>query len=257
MKERNSKRYQVLYTLVDAVSLKEVVERIVIWAKIRDKSRYVCVTGVHGVMEAYRNLAIRKALNEADLNVPDGMPLVWLAHYFGFKYVDRVYGPDLALSMFRETANTNISHFFYGGLPGIADRLIEKMKQKFQIDVRGSITPPVGYFSEEEEKRTREEIIKSGADIIWIGLSTPKQELLMSRWKENLKQGIMIGVGAAFDFLSGNKRQAPLWMQKRGLEWLFRLLQEPRRLWKRYLVNNPLFICMIFMQLTGIKKYRI
>lgn len=201
---------------------------------------FVCVTGVHGVMEAQRDAAIMEAHRRAALVVPDGMPLVWVSRLRGNRKTGRVYGPDLVLDCCKALS---ARHFFMGGGEGVADKLAASLKSRFpDLDVAGTYTPPFGAFDPAEEERQASAIRGAEAGIVWVGLSTPRQELWMHRMAATLAPAVLVGVGAAFDFLPGLKRQAPPWIGNAGLEWLFRLFMEPRRLAGRYLVNNPAFL---------------
>ncbi len=217
---------------------------------------YVCVTGVHGVMEAQSDESFKKILNRAFLCTPDGMPMVWAGKLSGHSEMNRVYGPDLMLEVCAWSQTSGCRHFFYGGAEGVAGLLGQKLKEKFpKLQIVGSYTPPFRTLNVEEEMALTEQIAAARPDILWVGLSTPKQEKFMMEYLSKLEVTLMIGVGAAFDFHSGRVRQAPRWMQRTGLEWFYRLCREPRRLWKRYLKNNPAFAVKIFLQLCGLKKY--
>jgi len=168
----------------------------------------------------------------------------------------RVYGPDLMLRVCEYTRTRGFSHFFYGGAPGVAEELKRRMQERFPgLKVAGFYTPPFRPLTEQEEAALEKEVAAAQPDIFWVGLSTPKQEKFMAAHWEKLEARLFFGVGAAFDFHTGRVRQAPGWMQRSGLEWLFRLVCEPRRLWKRYFKNNPLFVLRAFAQLSGLKRY--
>ncbi|MGO8837796.1 MAG: WecB/TagA/CpsF family glycosyltransferase [Limisphaerales bacterium] len=217
---------------------------------------YICVTGVHGVMEAQEDAAFRRILNQALLCTPDGMPMVWLGRLRGHHEMRRVYGPDLMLQVCEWSQKNPCRHFFFGGAPGVAEKLRDQLTKRFpQLQVVGCYTPPFRPLNVEEEKQLQEMVHAARPDILWVGLSTPKQEKFMAEFLPKLDVTLMIGVGAAFDFHSGRVKQAPPWMQRSGLEWLYRLGQEPRRLAGRYLRNNPLFALRIAAQLAGLKKY--
>jgi N-acetylglucosaminyldiphosphoundecaprenol N-acetyl-beta-D-mannosaminyltransferase len=217
---------------------------------------YICVTGVHGVSEAQANPAFRAILNGAFINTPDGMPMVWLGKLAGHRGMDRVYGPDLLVQVCRVSRQTGWRHYFYGGAPGVAGQLAEALRLRFPyLQVAGTFTPPFRPLDEAEKKALQEEVARAGPDIIWVGLSTPKQEAFMADALGWLDTTLMVGVGAAFDLLSGRVRQAPRWVQRIGLEWLFRLVQEPRRLWLRYCKNNPLFLGRVLLQQLGLRRY--
>jgi N-acetylglucosaminyldiphosphoundecaprenol N-acetyl-beta-D-mannosaminyltransferase len=241
----------VLGVRVSAVNMAQALDRIETWIRSRDR-HYVCVTGVHGVMESTRDAALRRIHNEAGMVTPDGMPLVWLARHAGHPHVERVYGPDLMLECCRESRARGFRHYFYGGGEGVADRLAARLEARFPgLRVVGTCTPPFRNLTTNEDAETVARINAAGPDIIWVGLSTPKQERWMHAHVGRLHAPVLIGVGAAFDFHAGLKRQAPRWMQRSGLEWSFRLLSEPRRLWRRYLRNNPAFVWAVLRQETS------
>jgi N-acetylglucosaminyldiphosphoundecaprenol N-acetyl-beta-D-mannosaminyltransferase len=248
-------RVNVLGVGVHALNLRSAVAALQGAIETRTKG-YVCVTGVHGVSEAQTDPAFRSILNHAFLNTPDGMPVVWTGRMSGFTEMDRVYGPDLLLEVCKASQWTRWKHFFYGGGPGTADALAAKLQAKFpRLQVVGTHTPPFRPLTPAEFEEFQARIATVRPDIIWVGLSTPKQELFMSSTLARLDVPIMIGIGAAFDLISGRVRQSPRWIQRSGFEWLYRLIQEPRRLWKRYLKNNPLFVWRMFLQRTGLRRY--
>jgi N-acetylglucosaminyldiphosphoundecaprenol N-acetyl-beta-D-mannosaminyltransferase len=219
---------------------------------------YVCVTGVHGVSEAQEDPAFRKILNESFLTTPDGMPMVWMGRLQGFSSIDRVYGPDLMLRVCESSVARGYSHFFYGGAPGIAQELAGKLSTRVPgLRVAGMFTPPFRQLTPAEDQTLVRQVAESKPDIIWVGLSTPKQERFMAEYCPRLQATLFLGVGAAFDFHAGRLRQAPRWVQRSGLEWLFRLGCEPRRLWRRYFRNNPLFLMRAGLQLSRLKNYPI
>lgn len=248
-------RYNVLGVGVSALTLEQARD-LVLSARGAQRRGYICLGAVHGISEAQRDPALRNILNHSYLTTPDGMPLVWLGQHHGHKQVTRVYGPDLMLAACDAGRNIGLRHYFYGGQPGVAELLGEKLTARFPgLQVVGMFTPPFRPLTPDEFETLRTDIAATKPDVVWVGLSTPKQERFMAESWEKLDAGLLIGVGAAFDFHSGRVAQAPRWMQRSGLEWLHRLLTEPRRLWKRYLVYNPLFILRTFAQLTGLKKY--
>ena len=219
---------------------------------------YVCVTGVHGVSEAQHDTAFRAILNRAFLNTPDGMPMVWLGRWQGFGAMARVYGPDLMLRVCELSQAQGWTHFLYGGAPGVAEELQNRLEHRFPaIKIVGTYTPPFRPLTTAEEQELVRVVQAVKPNVFWVGLSTPKQEKFMAQYWQKLDATLFFGVGAAFDFHAGRARQAPLWMQRSGLEWLFRLACDPGRLWKRYLKNNPLFIVRALCQLAGIRKYRL
>jgi N-acetylglucosaminyldiphosphoundecaprenol N-acetyl-beta-D-mannosaminyltransferase len=243
----------VLGVGVHAVSLKRSVRMIE--AAVRSQSRgFVCVTGVHGVMEAQRDVRFRAILNSSLLTTPDGMPMVWIGRLQGHRRVRRVFGPDLMRLVCSRSVPREITHFLYGGAEGVAEELKERMQASFPgIRIVGTHTPPFRPLSNEEERQLAATIARLKPDIMWIGLSTPKQERFMAEHVHKLATTLMIGVGAAFDYHTGRAQDAPAWVKLSGMQWLHRLSQDPKRLWKRYLINNPLFISKIAWQfLRGI-----
>jgi N-acetylglucosaminyldiphosphoundecaprenol N-acetyl-beta-D-mannosaminyltransferase len=215
---------------------------------------YVCTTGVHGVMEAQRDPQLRKTLNRALLVVPDGMPTVWIGRMQGYTAMKRVFGPDLMLEVCRRSARNGIRHFLFGGNPGIANELAEALRRRFPgIKVVGTFTPPFRVLEQSEQLALEKQLETAQPDIVWVGLSTPKQEKFMADNIQRLACKIMIGVGAAFDIHTGHVKDAPNWVKGAGLQWAHRLCQEPRRLWKRYLVNNSTFLVAIGLQLAGLR----
>ena len=248
-------RFNVLGVSVSGMNLRVAVKAMLEAVRARRKG-YVCVTGVHGISEAQDDPEFRRILNESFLNTTDGMPLVWLGRHYLGRQVDRVYGPDLMLEIFNTTQITGIRHFFYGGAPGVAEQLKTRMEERFRgLTVCGTYTPPFRPLLPPEEQELAEVIHVRRPDIMWIGLSTPRQERFMAEYLPRLDATLMVGVGAAFDFHSGRVRQAPRWVQRSGFEWLYRMATEPRRLARRYLVNNSLFVGRIAMQLPGLRKY--
>ena len=217
---------------------------------------YVCVTGVHGVSEAQRDASFRRILNDAFLCTPDGMPMVWMGRLRGHREMSRVYGPDLMLEVLAWSQQRPCKHFFYGGSSGVAEEMKRRLEARFPgVQIVGCHSPPFRPLNAEEDRGLTAEFEWLQPDITWVGLSTPKQERFMAQYLPKLNTTLMFGVGAAFDFHAGRMRQAPRWMQRCGLEWFFRLGCEPRRLWKRYLKNNPLFVLRAFGQLTGLRQY--
>lgn len=247
----------VLGTRVGAYNLTGVIALLDSWVHAPETGRYVCVTGVHGVMEGLGDPAIQAVHNLADAVVPDGMPLTWVGRWKGHKAMDRVYGPDLMLAVLKTGCPQGWTHYFYGGKPGVAEELKACLTARFPgLKVVGTFCPPFRPLGHQEEMEILADINRLSPDFVWIGLSTPKQELLMARWKSlGVQAKVLLGVGAAFDFHTGRVRQAPSWMQRAGLEWLFRLCMEPRRLAPRYLRNNPLFVWHVFLQLAGLRSY--
>ena len=248
-------RVNVLGVGISVLNLRSALEAIAVAVRQKRKG-YICVTGVHGVMEAQDDPAFKRILNQAFLCTPDGMPMVWAGKLNGHREMSRVYGPDLLLDVCAWSETSGAKHFFYGGADGVADLLAQKLKEKFpKLSVAGTFTPPFRPLNAMEIKNLQEKISAARPDIFWVGLSTPKQEKFMAEFLPQLEVTLMVGVGAAFDFHSGRTKQAPRWMRRSGLEWFFRLCSEPRRLGGRYLRNNPLFVGRFLAQRTGWKNY--
>ena len=248
------KRVNVLGIEIDPISLGEAVLLIAAWIEKKTLS-YVNFCTVNTIMECFGNRKLKHAL-KGGLTAPDGMPLVWLCRYYGHRDAVRVYGPDFMLAFCKYSEGKGYQHFFYGGAPGIAEDLADELKRRFpNIEIAGTHAPPFRKIGDMEVSSVIESINASGADIIWVGLGTPKQDLWIAQHRHLLKAPVLAAVGAAFDFHTGRSPQAPYWMQRSGLEWLFRLINEPRRLAFRYLVYNPIFILLVILQLTGLRKY--
>jgi len=247
----------VLGVGVSAIDLAQAA-KLILEAVRQNRKGYVAVTGVHGVSEAQTDSEFRHILNSAFLNTPDGMPMTWIGRLQGFKEMNRVYGPDLMLELCAASTDGSVRHFLYGGAPGVAEALRASLESRFPgLCVCGTYTPPFRPLNSQEESDLVTLINTLRPDIFWVGLSTPKQERFMAAYLHKLSVKIMIGVGAAFDIHSGRVKQAPYWVQRSGLEWFFRLCQEPGRLWKRYLIKNPLFVARILAQFTGLRRYSI
>jgi len=230
--------------------------KLVVEAARHRRRGYICVTGVHGVMESYDDERVRAIHNRAFLVTPDGMPMVWLGRLRGHREMGRVYGPDLMLDVCEASCQHGFRHFFYGGTGGVAEELRRGLTRRFPgLQVVGTFEPPFRPLDPQEEQSLAQQVEAAAPDILWVGLSTPKQEKFMADYLPKLKVTLMFGVGAAFDFHAGRAPQAPAWMQRSGLEWFYRLCREPRRLWKRYLGNNPRFVCLVAAQLLGLRRY--
>lgn len=248
--------FRVLGVRVDAVGIAEALARMERWIAERDGCRYVTVTGMHGTAEARRDPAFRAILNGAGMVVPDGMPLVWLGRLRGHRLRRRVYGPELMLEFCRATAARRLRHYFYGGAPGVADALATKLAEQFPgLVVAGTYTPPFRPLTPEEDAEVVERINRAAPDVLWVGLSTPKQERWMAEHRDRLRVPVMVGVGAAFDIHTGRVRQAPRWMRESGLEWFYRLAQEPRRLWRRYILLGSYFVWNVSLELLGLRRF--
>jgi N-acetylglucosaminyldiphosphoundecaprenol N-acetyl-beta-D-mannosaminyltransferase len=247
-------RASILGVLVSAIDLPGALESIAEWVSVRN-AHYVTVTPAHAVMDAYRDPELRRIFNASGMTTPDGMAIVWLLRLRGYRNVSRVYGPDLMLETCRAGLGDGYRHFLYGGAEDAAEALAEHLRARFPgLNIVGTHTPPFRNLTEQEDRSVVDQINSARPDIVWVGLSTPKQERWMASHLGRIEAPVLIGVGAAFDFLSGRKPQAPRWMQRGGLEWLFRLATEPRRLWPRYR-QYPLFVVLALAQLLGLKKF--
>jgi N-acetylglucosaminyldiphosphoundecaprenol N-acetyl-beta-D-mannosaminyltransferase len=246
--------FSILSMRVSPTSLDAASGAICAWAR-EGKSRYVSVATVNNVMECYDSLEFERVMNHADLVTPDGMPLVWALKLLGHPGASRVYGPDLTWITLEKAAAHGIPVGFYGGSPRALKLLLVVVGRRLPaLRVTYAFSPPFRPLTEEEDRQVVREINGSGAGILFIGLNSPKQDCWMAAHK-GIVQAVMVGVGAAFDFLAGTKPQAPRWMMRCGLEWLFRLATEPRRLWKRYLKHNPRFVVLFALQLLGWKEF--
>jgi N-acetylglucosaminyldiphosphoundecaprenol N-acetyl-beta-D-mannosaminyltransferase len=247
-------RLEVLGVHVSAVNTDIAISEIVRWIKQGHRS-YATLTGVHGVMESVRSEEIRLAHNCAGLVLPDGMPLVWVLRQGGFKFADRVFGPDLMLALFERSEQTGYRHFFYGTTPRTLTLLKDNLKLKFPAAaIVGDYAPPFRPAGAREDEATIDAINKSAADIIWVGLGCPKQELWMAQHRHRLSATVLIGVGAAFDIHAQLVREPPRWLLKTGLLMIFRVAMEPRRLAKRLLRNHPAFLGLLAIEKLGIRR---
>ena len=240
-------------TRVDVLDYQTAVSTVLKWSR-QHESRYACFANVHMLMEAYDSEYFQGVVNTADLVTPDGMPLVWIMRLKGVHQQERVYGPTLMLHMLEAAAREQIHIGFYGGQPSVLESLLERIQTCYEgLHVAFAISPPFTELGPEEDEQLVEMINRSGAGLLFVGLACPKQEIWMARHRDRVN-AVMLGVGAAFDFHAGVKPQAPAWMQALGLEWSFRLLTEPRRLWKRYLYHNPRFLVLAIMDLLRLLK---
>lgn len=238
-------RVDVLGVRVCAQRMEQAVATLAGWIAAR-RQGYVCVTGVHGVIESHRDPALKAIHNAAGMVTTDGMPLVWLCRRAGHPWAERVYGPDLMLAMCAAAEGREWRHFLYGATDEVLEKLSANLLRRFPgLRIAGTFAPPFRALSPEEDEAIVARINAAQPDIVWIGLSTPKQERWMASHLGRISAPVMIGVGAAFDFHAGTKRQAPRWMQRNGLEWLFRMASEPRRLAWRYCVSNSLFLWLL------------
>jgi N-acetylglucosaminyldiphosphoundecaprenol N-acetyl-beta-D-mannosaminyltransferase len=244
----------ILGVKVHATSMDRALARLQT-AVAQNEKGYVCVTGVQGVMEAQMDSNLKRIINGALLTIPDGRPTVWVGWLRGLFQMRQVTGPTMMLRICALSPENGYKHFFYGGNDGVADQLKESLTQRYPgLNVVGTYTPPFRPLTTEEEADLTRQVAELKPDFFWVGLSTPKQERFMDQYCSKLDAKIMLGVGAAFDMHTGRIKDAPYWMKFTGLQWIHRIWQDPKRLWKRYLVNNPKFVYQIALQLLGIRK---
>ena len=241
----HDQRVDVLGVPVSATTMDDALDRAEDWIADRDP-HFVTFTGVHGVMECQTDAELEWIHSQAGMVCPDGMPMVWASKFAGVKDTTRVYGPDFMVAMAERAAAKGHTSFFYGGNDGVADELAASLAERFPgFRSVGTYCPPFRPLTDDEVSEVVETITSARPDMVWVGLSTPKQERWMAEFVDKLDVPVLLGVGAAFDIHSGHLSQAPLWMQRNGLEWLYRLGVEPKRLWRRYLVNNPRFVLKV------------
>lgn len=236
---------EILGVNIAAVNMGQVLETV--QSQLQKLSgEYICVSNVHTTIMSYEDSGYRKIQNQAVLALPDGKPLSVLCRRRGFETAGRVTGPDFMLEILKLSEGKGYRHYFYGSTQKNLDVMKERLKEEFpHAVVAGMYSPPFRQLTEEEDQYIIEEMNRVKPDFIWVGLGAPKQEIWMAEHKGKVN-GLMVGVGAAFDYFTGNIKRAPAWMQKCSLEWLYRLLQEPGRLWKRYFVTNLKFLWLIF-----------
>lgn len=243
----------VLGVPIDVLSWDVAVARIMAWGRARE-SRYVAICNVHVTVTASRDAAFGEVIAEADMATPDGAPIAWMLRRLDFADQPRISGPDLMLALLRRCLDEGVAVYFYGSTPDTLAALERRLMERFPgLRIAGAESPPFRDLSAEEDDQSVARINASGAGILFVGLGCPKQERWMAAHRGRVN-AVMIGVGAAFDFHAGTVRRAPAWMQRNGLEWLHRLASEPRRLWRRYLVTNLLFIIGAILQLSGIRR---
>lgn len=248
------RRINVTGLQISVCNYRTAVDRILSLVH-RGRGGYVCVSTVHMAMEAYDDAGYARMVNRADLVTPDGMPMLWMKKLRGAKNVSQVRGVNLMTRLFTAAEKNGFSVGFYGGCRDTLERVSERLKKEFpRLQISYLHSPPFRPLTVGEEKQTIGEINAARPDILFVGLGCPKQERWMARHTGQLP-AVLVGVGAAFDFYAGNVREAPEFMRRVGLEWLFRLTQEPRRLWKRYLIQNPRFVRLALLQLLGLKKF--
>jgi N-acetylglucosaminyldiphosphoundecaprenol N-acetyl-beta-D-mannosaminyltransferase len=248
-------RANVLGIGVHVITVDQAVDACIRLVENNDNG-YVCATGAHGVIEAHSDPMLRETLNSSFLNLPDGMPTVWMGKLQGYKFMNCVRGPEFMLALCRVSVHRHFRHFLYGGCDGVVEELANALEIKFPgIQIVGSYTPPFRALTNQEEKALAAQVRGCEPDIMWIGLSTPKQEQFMAKYIHRLNVRLMVGVGAAFDFHSGRAIEAPIWIKDSGLHWLYRLMQEPRRLLSRYGRIVPSFLYLAALQTLQVRKF--
>jgi N-acetylglucosaminyldiphosphoundecaprenol N-acetyl-beta-D-mannosaminyltransferase len=251
----NHEHADVLGVKVSAINMSSAVDAADRWIAT-GRPGYICVTGVHGVMEAQNDPEFRSILNNAVMNTPDGMPMSWVGRLQGFGDMDRVFGPDFMSKMCQFSPERSYRHFLYGGQPGVVQTLKQVLEERFAgLQIVGTYTPPFRTLNKKEEEDLLAQVRDSRPHIVWVGLSTPKQEHFMAKYVDRLQVPLLVGVGAAFDYHTGRVRDCSPWIKRAGMQWLHRLLQDPRRLWRRYLRNNPAFVWKITLQLAKLRRY--
>jgi N-acetylglucosaminyldiphosphoundecaprenol N-acetyl-beta-D-mannosaminyltransferase len=248
-----SQEHPILNLRINAINMLDAL-KFIFQSVSKKNSSYICCVPVHTIMDGYDDPKVKIAIDESSLNTPDGMAVVWLLKLAGFKNVSRVYGPDLMLNTCKKYPQ--FRHYFFGGTEETNERLRKNLLLMIpNLTISGHDSPIISIDAIHAPRDLINQINQSNPDIIWVAIGSPKQELWMYENQKNFPTSLLIGVGAAFDFLSGNKHQAPKWIQKSGLEWLFRFFSEPKRLWKRYLLGYPRFVFLLFKQKLGLLKF--
>lgn len=249
------RKVNILGVQVNATNMDISTTEVARWIADGEK-HYALFSPVSTIMQCRQDPELRKVANHAGLVNPDGMPLVFLSRMMGEKETDRVYGPDFMMAFSELSVERGYKHFYYGGAEGVPEQLATTMREKFPgLQIVGTYSPPFRALTPEEDEDIVKMINDANPDVIWVGLGSPKQDHWMAQHRDRLNAAALLGVGAAFDFHTGRKPQAPYWMQRSGLEWTFRLATEPRRLWKRYLINNPVFVASVAAQMLGLRSY--
>ena len=249
MDKKKLNKFCILGVQISAIDMNDACS-LVKEAVLKRQKKYICVCPVSTIMECKRNEKVLTSVNSADLVAPDGMPVVWLGKLKGYKDTEKVYGPDLMLEICRISGDRGYKNYFYGSTFEVLNKLNRKLKSIFpDFPLTGMYSPPFRDLSPKEDEEIIGMINEANPDVLWIGLGSPKQDIWMYEHRQKLNVPVIIGVGAAFDFIAGTKKQAPRWMQKIGMEWLFRLSSEPKRLWKRYAFGNTLFLYLITKEL--------
>lgn len=256
-------RHRVLGIAISAVSAEQACATVAGWVKAGGRpdgagglrGATVAFAAVHSVVDAQHAPATKVAMDAADLCVPDGVPLVWLLRRAGHRHVTRVFGPDLMLALCARLAPAGARMYYLGGAPAVAEELAAGMERRFPgLRTAGCFSPPFRPATPEEEEGIAARIEAAAPDVLWIGLGSPRQEAWMARFRPHLSVPVMLAVGAAFDYNTGRIERAPRWMQRCALEWLYRLIQDPKRLWRRYFRANPLFVWWLLCERLGLRR---
>lgn len=252
-------RFSLLDVRLTATRIEHAVRRIVMLAKRPDVHRHICIFAVDSLLRAHGNARLSEIANASDMTLCDGMPLVLIGRHIAKQDMSRCYGPDVMLQVCDKGRAVGVKHFLYGGAnQEVLEKLKANLIAKFPgLEIVGDYCPPFRPLTEEEHADVVARINGSGADIVWVGIGTPKQDYWVTDMREALKPSLLIAVGAAFNFHAGTVKQAPLWMRRNCLEWLYRLLAEPRRLWRRYILGNPHFLFLLLRQVLTRKPARL
>jgi len=252
--QENQNRARVVSLGVNVCNHDSVIEKVSGLIE-QGNGGYVCFSTVHMVMESYDDSVYGAKINDADLIIPDGMPLVWMQKLQGITNAARVRANDLMIMLCDFAEKNNLKVGFYGGTQNVIDEITKRAAKDFpKLQIAYAFSPPFRALTEAEDAEVVKNIEKAGVQILFVGLGCPKQENWMARHK-NKTSAVMLGVGASFDFYAGNIKESPRWLGNLGLEWFYRLLQEPKRLWRRYLILNPRFMWLATMQLLGLKRF--
>ena len=255
MAEKKLNKFCILEVKISAIDMDDACS-LVEDAILKRQKKYICVCPVSTIMECKRNEKVLMSVNCADLATPDGMPVVWIGKMRGYKNIRRVYGPELMREICDISVKKGYKHYFYGSSQDTLNKLQERLSKEYSgLIISGSFSPPFRQLTEEEDNKIVEEINRSNPDIVWVGLGSPKQDLWMYEHRGRINAPVLIGIGAAFDFLAGVKPQASRWIRDNGFEWLFRLITEPKRLWRRYLINNCIFLYYIAKEVISKNVY--
>ena len=245
----------VIGVKISAVDMDQAVSMADRWIAAGNPG-YACATGAHGVIEAQTDPEFLHILNQAAINLPDGMPMAWVGWLQGHRTMDRVYGPDFMMAVCQLSVERGYRNFLYGGNAGVAEQLRESLLIRFPgLQLVGTYTPPFRPLNQQEEDEFVKKVHEASPHIVWVGLGTPKQERFIASYCHQLQVPLMVGVGAAFDFHTGRLQECPGWVKRAGLQWAHRLVQDPKRLWKRYLHCVPAFLWHITLQFSGLRHY--